>query len=76
MSTTLTALGIDQMTVEERLALIGAIWDSIAAEPKHIPITEQQKQEIDRRRAAYQADPSRVTPWEVVKAEALARLKK
>lgn len=76
MSTTMTALGINQLSVEERIALIGEIWDSIAAEPEKIPVTEDQKRELDRRLAAYHADPSKVTPWETIKAEALARMKK
>ncbi len=76
MSATLTALGIDQMTVDEQIALAEAIWDNIAATPEKIPLTEAQKQELERRLAAHRADPSKVTPWEVVKAEALARMKK
>jgi putative addiction module component (TIGR02574 family) len=76
MAATMSALGIDQMSVEDRLTLIGEIWDSIAATPDRIPLTEEQRQELDRRLAAYKADPSKVTPWEVVKAEALERMKK
>jgi putative addiction module component (TIGR02574 family) len=67
---------LDEMSVDERLALIEAIWDSIVAHPDQIPLTEAQKQELDRRLAAHRADPSKVTPWEVVKAEALARMSK
>jgi len=76
MSTIVSTLRIDQMSVEDRIALIGEIWDTIAAAPEKIPLTEVQKAELDRRLAAYQADPTRVTPWEVVKADALARMKK
>jgi putative addiction module component (TIGR02574 family) len=73
MSTTLATLGIDRMSVEEQIALIGEIWDTIAKTSEKIPLTEEQKKELDRRIAAYKADPSKVTPWEVVKAEARAR---
>ena len=73
MSPTLTTLGIDQLTVEERLTLIEAIWDSIT--PEQLPLTEAQKQELDRRLTAYRANPNKVTSWEVIKAEALARMK-
>ncbi len=72
MTATLTKLGIDQMSVEERIALIEAIWDSISSP---ISLTEMQKQEVERRLAAHRADPSKVTPWEVIKSEALARMK-
>ena len=73
---TLTALGIDQMSVDEQIALAEAIWDNIAATPEKIPLTESQKQELERRLAAHRADPSKVTSWEQIKAEALARMKK
>ena len=72
MSPTLEALGINRLSIEERLALIQAIWDSIAAEPHPPLLTEAQKQELERRLAAHQADPTDVVPWEQVKAEALA----
>jgi putative addiction module component (TIGR02574 family) len=76
MAATMTSLGIDRLSVEDRLALLGEIWDSIAATPERIPLTEEQKQELDRRLAEYHANPSKVTPWETIKAEALARMKK
>jgi putative addiction module component (TIGR02574 family) len=74
MSTNL--MGIDQMTIDERIALVEAIWDNIAATPNEIPLTDAQQQELARRLAAHKADPSKVTPWEVIKAEALARMNK
>ena len=74
MPTTLNELGIDQLTVDEQIALAEAIWDHIAATPERIPLTDPQKQELERRLAAQQADPARVTPREVIKAEALARM--
>ena len=74
MPTTLNELGIDQLTVDEQIALAEAIWDHIGATPERIPLTDPQKQELERRLAAHQADPTRVTPWEVIKAEALARM--
>jgi putative addiction module component (TIGR02574 family) len=75
MTSTLTALGIDQMTVDEQIALAEAIWDNIAATPDRFALTDSRKQELERRLAAHQADPSKVRPWEVIKAEALARSK-
>lgn len=76
MSPTLKSLGIDQLSIAERIALVQEIWDSIASTPDQIALTEAQKQELDRRLATHQANPSDVIPWEVVKAEALARLRR
>ena len=63
------------MTIDERLALVEAIWDSIAAKPEQLPLTEAQMLELDRRLAAHKANPKDVIPWETIKAEALARMK-
>ena len=76
MPPTLESLGIDRMTREDRLALVQAIWDSIAAEPHTPLLTEAQRQELDRRIADADANPDDVVPWEEVKAQALARLKR
>jgi putative addiction module component (TIGR02574 family) len=57
MTPTLESLGINRMTVPERVALLQAIWDSIAAEAGPVPLTEAQKQEIDRRLASHRAIP-------------------
>lgn len=38
-------------------------------------LSEEEKQELDRRLAACEANPDDVIPWEQVKAEALAKLR-
>ncbi len=76
MAPTLQALGIDRMSVEDRIALATAIWDSIAAEPHPTLLTATQRLELERRLAGHAAHPEDVIPWEQVKAEALARFKR
>jgi putative addiction module component (TIGR02574 family) len=76
MPPTLQALGIDRLSVAERIALVQEIWDSIAADVEAAPLTEAQRQEIDRRLAAHRANPQAAIPWEQVEAEALARLRR
>ena len=76
MPPTLTALGIDRLSVEERLTLVQEIWDSISAEVEDAPLSEAQRREIDRRLAAHRTNPESAIPWERVEAEALARLNK
>ena len=41
------------MSVAERIQLVEDIWDSIAAVPEATPLTDEQRQEIDRRLEAY-----------------------
>ena len=71
MSPTLKSLGIDQMTVAERILLVEEIWDSIAAEAEKLPLTESQMQDLQRRIAAYEANPKAGSSWEEVKARLL-----
>jgi putative addiction module component (TIGR02574 family) len=68
-------MALDNLSVDERLRLISELWDSLADEVEQAPLTEAQKREIDRRLAAFRADPNSAIPWEQVEAEALARLR-
>jgi putative addiction module component (TIGR02574 family) len=45
------------LPVAERVRLVEAIWDSIAAVPDALPLTQWQKDELDRRLAELDADP-------------------
>lgn len=69
----LERLGIDRMTVAERIALAQEILDSVAAEQPRAPLSEAKRRELDRRIADDEANPDDVVPWEEVEAAALAR---
>jgi len=55
-----------RLSVSERVRLVEDIWDSIAASPEALRITEQQRQELDRRLAAHARDPSEVRSWDQI----------
>jgi putative addiction module component (TIGR02574 family) len=76
MPSRLEALGIDRLSLEERIALVQEIWDSIASEAQQSALTEAQRQEVDRRLAAHRANPQAAIPWAQVEAEAFARLRR
>jgi putative addiction module component (TIGR02574 family) len=76
MTVSLKSLGIDRLSVEERLALVEELWDSIAESSGALPLTEAQQTELDRRLAEHEAQPDDVVPWEDVKASIEARLKR
>ncbi len=73
MPATLQELGIDQLSVDERIELVQAIWDSIASEAPPSFISDALRKELDARLSAHAADPTDVVPWEQIKSEALAR---
>lgn len=66
MAPTMRDLGIDRLSTEHRLRLIGEIWDSLSLESTDIP--ESHREELDRRLAAADADPAAGRPWEEVRA--------
>lgn len=66
-------LGIDRLSVEDRLALAQEIWDSVARDLERETPSAAELRELERRLADSVARPDAVTPWEVVKARALAR---
>jgi putative addiction module component (TIGR02574 family) len=61
------------LSIDERLSLAEAIWDSILSEPGQPELTDAQRLELERRLEAHAASPESVTPWEEVKREALQR---
>ena len=76
MNLATTLAEIVALSVDERIRLVEAIWDSIAAEPGQLQLTAAQQQELARRLAAHTASPEAVVPWEEVKAQALARARR
>jgi len=67
MTPTLQDLGIDRLSNQERLRLIGDIWDSIGPVDQ-LDIPESHREELDRRLADADADPLAGRPWEEVRA--------
>lgn len=45
------------LPASERMLLVEAIWDSIAAVPEALELTQWQKDELDRSLAEFEADP-------------------
>jgi putative addiction module component (TIGR02574 family) len=45
-----------ELPVEDRIKLVEDLWDSIAADRKALPVTAEQKAELDRRLDAYELD--------------------
>lgn len=45
-----------QLPVEQRMHLVEELWDSIAADQGALPLTDEQRVELDRRLDAYETD--------------------
>jgi putative addiction module component (TIGR02574 family) len=60
-----------KLSVAERIQLVEDIWDSIAAEPGALALTEEQCHELDRRLADQEANPGIGRSWAEVKVRLL-----
>jgi putative addiction module component (TIGR02574 family) len=70
-----TREAVRALSIDERIELVQAIWDDIAAECTLPDLTEEQKAELDRRLASLEAAPDAVLPWEDVRSHVQARLR-
>lgn len=59
---------IAALSSAEKLQLIGELWDDVASNPKDVPVPEWIKEELDRRKAKFEANPESGLTWEEVSA--------
>ena len=67
METTATLNEITTLSIKDRILLVQAIWDTIAAEQTYPDLTEPQKRELDYRIDDYEMNPDNVLTWEEIK---------
>ena len=73
MDLSTTLLQAKTLTIDDRIWLVQAIWDSISAEPRQLELTEAQSQELSRRLIDHKVNPQAVVSWHDVKAQAFSR---
>ena len=56
---------IAQLTIEQRLELIEALWDSL--DQSDVPIPPAQVAELDRRMESFDQDATLAEPWDIVR---------
>lgn len=67
---------VRQLSVEEQIELVEALWDNIVERNAVPGPTEAQKAELDRRLSEHAAHPDDVVPWSEVKDSALTRIRR
>jgi putative addiction module component (TIGR02574 family) len=60
------------MAPEDRLKLIGELWDSLQATPDSVPFRDSQRKELDARLDAIDRGEAELVEWD----EALRRMRK
>jgi putative addiction module component (TIGR02574 family) len=64
---TLAMTNVLSLSVPERIQLVEDIWDSIVEFPEEVGLTDELKEELDQRLAAYHQNPDEGTPWAIVR---------
>jgi putative addiction module component (TIGR02574 family) len=64
---------VASLSREQRLELLEKLWDSLAAE--EIPITDELREELDRRLDDLDQNPDDSEPWEDLRERLRSRLK-
>ncbi|QDU23323.1 addiction module protein [Urbifossiella limnaea] len=72
MSPSIYDLGIDKLSVPDRLRLIGEIWDTLEP-PAAVAETDELRDLIDARLDAADANPGVGSTWDEVKARIQGR---
>jgi putative addiction module component (TIGR02574 family) len=60
------ALNINELSPEERLCLIEELWDSLNEPPGSVPLTNAQREELDRRLDDLERSGPEGIPWDQV----------
>jgi len=63
-----------KMSASEKIRLVQQLWDEIAEEAAHLPLTESQRRLLDERIDEHEANPADVEPWEKARDEILRKL--
>ncbi|MBV6624338.1 MAG: addiction module protein [Rivularia sp. (in: Bacteria)] len=63
----LLKVDISQLSVAERIQLAEDLWDSILEQQEEFPLSEAQKQELNKRLENYRKNPTSGSSWEEVK---------
>jgi len=59
-----SAIDISKLAPEERLRLIGDLWESLRSQPDAVHLTPAQKAELDRRLDALDRGTAEVITWD------------
>jgi putative addiction module component (TIGR02574 family) len=64
------------LPIEERLELLDRLSESVRNDAAVSPLSDEHRQILDQRLADYERDPDEGLPWEQVKAQILARVRR
>jgi len=64
-----TMLQIDQMTLEEKLQTMEALWDDLCRREEDVPVPQWHKDILDERRRLIERGQAQFIDWETAKKQ-------
>lgn len=61
-----------ELPATDRVEIAQQIWESVVDHPEAIPLTQAQKDELDRRWRAFEQNPNEGESWDEVKQSLLS----
>lgn len=58
-----------KLSVEDRIRLVEEIWETVSMDPQAVPVTQAQKEELDRRLDDLARNPEAGRSWEEFRSE-------
>ena len=62
-----------ELSAAERMRLVEDIWDSVAAEPDHLQLSDEIRAELDARLESHRLNPAAGSFWVEVKTRLLGK---
>lgn len=63
-----------ELSSDDKIRLVQELWDEIAKEVAHMPLTESQRRLLDERLADEEQNPDDIEPWAKAKDDILREL--
>ena len=61
-----------ELPAADRVEIAQLIWESVFEHPEAVPLTQAQKDELERRWRAFEQNPDEGEPWDEVKRSLLS----
>ena len=71
----MAVIDIAALSLEERLQLLEELWDSLCETPETLPLTDAQREELDRRIDDLKREGPTGIPWEEVLTRIRSRIR-
>ena len=67
--------GFDQLTPDEKLEYVQALWDRISEHPEDVPVPEWHREVVAERLAHFRREDTSARLWSNVREDLLTRLR-